>query len=44
MIRRQQKQRGFSLLEVLVALVVLSVGLLGLAAMQAEGLLSLIHI
>ena len=38
MIRRQQKQRGFSLLEVLVALVVLSVGLLGLAAMQAEGL------
>ena len=30
--------RGFSLIEVLIALVVLSVGLLGLAAMQAEGL------
>ena len=29
---------GFSLMEVLVALVVLSVGLLGLAALQAEGL------
>jgi type IV pilus assembly protein PilV len=32
------RQRGFSLMEVMVALVVLSVGLLGLAALQAEGL------
>lgn len=30
--------RGFSIIEVLVALVILSVGLLGLAALQAEGL------
>lgn len=33
-----RRMAGFSLIEVLVALVVLSVGLLGLAALQAEGL------
>ncbi len=33
-----QKHTGFSLLEVLVALLVLSVGLLGLAALQTVGL------
>jgi type IV pilus assembly protein PilV len=33
-----KRTAGFSLLEVLIALVILSVGLLGLAAMQAEGL------
>ncbi|MGH8524508.1 MAG: type IV pilus modification protein PilV, partial [Gammaproteobacteria bacterium] len=31
-------QHGFSMLEVLITLFILSVGLLGLAAMQAEGL------
>jgi type IV pilus assembly protein PilV len=31
-------ERGFSLIEVLVALLVLSIGLLGLAALQAQGL------
>lgn len=33
-----RSMNGFSLMEVLVALLVLSVGLLGLAALQAEGL------
>lgn len=33
-----ERARGFSLLEVLVALVILSVGLLGLAALQARSL------
>ncbi len=33
-----RKHHGFSLIEVLVALFVLSIGLLGLAALQATGL------
>ena len=33
-----QGQHGFSLMEVLVAMVVLSVGLLGLAALQTQGM------
>ena len=37
-VRSLKRVAGFSLLEVLVALVILSVGLLGLAALQAEGL------
>ena len=37
-VKRMIKNSGFSLLEVLVALVVLSIGLLGLAALQITGL------
>ena len=33
-----RRESGFSLIEVLVALLVLSIGLLGLAALQAQGL------
>lgn len=36
--RHPSKQRGFSLIEVLVSLVVTSIGLLGLAGLQANGL------
>ncbi|GLQ94636.1 type IV pilus modification protein PilV [Dyella acidisoli] len=35
-----QRMRGFTLLEVMVALVILSIGLIGLAAMQASALSS----
>ncbi|MEN8166317.1 MAG: type IV pilus modification protein PilV [Pseudomonadota bacterium] len=38
MIFRRSSSRGFSLIEVLVTFIVLSVGLLGLAALHANGL------
>ena len=37
---RMQNQRGFTLLESLVALIILSVGMLGIAALYVEGLRS----
>lgn len=38
--RRQQKQSGFSMIEVLVALVILTIGLLGIAALHLKSLQS----
>ena len=35
---RRRREAGFSIIEVLVALLVLAIGLLGLAALQAQGL------
>ncbi len=37
-IARHRRESGFSIVEVLVALLVLAIGLLGLAALQAQGL------
>jgi type IV pilus assembly protein PilV len=37
-VTRRRRVSGFSLIEVLVALLVLAIGLLGLAALQAQGL------
>jgi type IV pilus assembly protein PilV len=37
-VRIRDRQTGFSLIEILIALVVLSIGLLGLAALHAESL------
>jgi type IV pilus assembly protein PilV len=39
-VRVARRQPGFSLIEILITLVVLSVGLLGIAALHAEGLQS----
>ena len=38
MVRMRQKQQGFTLVEAMVSLVVLSVGMIGIAALYAQGL------